>query len=237
MSNEKQKQPENKQEEEDCPELSPEALAKLRAEGIDLEHPTLDQMYPEILDREGNDLSLMSAKEMETWATYWRVRKYLWDTYPLPKKADSTSQPSQPQEQKEDPDVDIPKAAQDPKAQEYLGALDKAFKIYNKIQVLQKQATPFEKICVRYYSFIAYNWTNAPSAKLFRSELTESDLFEAVDAYFKICRKYHVATFEEPYYFLSEQQRLNMKLEADELKRTGGYSEIEIHVSNLEAFL
>jgi hypothetical protein len=58
-----------------------------------------------------------------------------------------------------------------------------------------------------------------------------------VEAYFKICRKYHVPTFEEPYYFLSEKRRREVKLEGDRLKRSTTYSDNEIRVSILEDFL
>jgi hypothetical protein len=45
-----------------------------------------------------------------------------------------------------------------------------------------------------------------------------------------------VPTLEEPYYFLSEQRRLDIKLEGDMLKRTGDHSENEIRISILEEF-
>jgi hypothetical protein len=64
--------------------------------------------------------------------------------------------------------------------------------------------------------------------------LRDSDIFEIVESYFKICRKYRVPTFEEPYGFLTEQRRLEIKLEGDMLRRTASYSDIEIHVSILE---
>jgi hypothetical protein len=41
---------------------------------------------------------------------------------------------------------------------------------------------------------------------------------------------------DEPFYFLSRQRRVEIKLEGDMLKRTGNYSENEIHVSILEEF-
>ena len=68
------------------------------------------------------------------------------------------------------------------------------------------------------------------------TNLEDGDIFELVDAYFKICRKYHVPTFEEPYYFLSGKKRQDVKLEGEMLKRTTNYtdSESEIWVSFLE---
>ena len=42
--------------------------------------------------------------------------------------------------------------------------------------------------------------------------------------------------FEEPYYFLSEEQKRDVKLEGDMLRRTTEYSDNEIRISILEAF-
>jgi hypothetical protein len=57
--------------------LSPEVVAKLRSEGLDPETATMKQLFPESLEGEGNDLSLMSAAEMEILITYAKTRKYL----------------------------------------------------------------------------------------------------------------------------------------------------------------
>jgi len=50
--------------------LSPEILEKLKKEGIDPDNFTLKQLWPEVLDEDGNDLSLLSATEWETLITY-----------------------------------------------------------------------------------------------------------------------------------------------------------------------
>ena len=205
--------------------LSPEIGAALRAQGLDPLTVTLEELFPATPDIEGNDLSLMSGLEKEILLTYWKTRKYLAEKYP-----------AEVQVPDEAPDIDISRAREDPRSEVYLEALYIVVSIYKKLQVLQMYASSFEKICLRHYSHLTYNWTRAPNVGKFRSTLTDTDIFEAVDAYFKICRKYHVPTLEEPYYFLSEQQRLEIKLESDMLKRTGNYSEIEIHVSILEAF-
>jgi len=88
-------------------------------------------------------------------------------------------------------------------------------------------------------ALLALNLQLDPCArcKVFREVLPDSDIFEIVEAYFKICRKYHVPTFEEPYYFLSEQKRRDIKMEGDMLKRTGNYCENEIRISFLEGIL
>jgi len=46
--------------------LSPEILEKLKKEGIDPDNFTLKQLWPEVLDEDGNDLSLLSGAEWET---------------------------------------------------------------------------------------------------------------------------------------------------------------------------
>ena len=43
---------------------------------------TLKQLFPETLDSDGNDLSLMSGAEWEIMITYAKTRKYLVEKYP-----------------------------------------------------------------------------------------------------------------------------------------------------------
>jgi hypothetical protein len=62
--------------------LYPEVLEKLKQRGIDPENVTLKQMFPETLDPDGNDLSLMSGAEWEIMVTYAKTRKYLLEKYP-----------------------------------------------------------------------------------------------------------------------------------------------------------
>ena len=123
-----------------------------------------------------------------------------------------------------------------PQNRVFVKALFQMKAIYDKVEVLQLNASEYEKYCLRFYWHLTYNWNHAPNIKSFREVLQDSDIFEIVETYFKICRKYHLPTFEEPYYFLTEQRRLEIKLEGDILKRTTSYSDIEIHVSILEDF-
>ena len=62
--------------------LSPQVTEKLKQEGIDPKNCSLEQLFPEYLDDEGNDLSLMSGAEMEIMMTYSTMRKYLIEKYP-----------------------------------------------------------------------------------------------------------------------------------------------------------
>ena len=118
-----------------------------------------------------------------------------------------------------------------------LKALCEMKTIYDKLGVVQRAASEYEKICLRLYWNLTYNWTHAPDVESFREVLADSDIFELVEGYFKICRKYHVPTIEQPYYLLSDDRKRDIKLEGDMLKRAGSYNKNEIHVSILEDFL
>ena len=71
--------------------------------------------------------------------------------------------------------------------------------IFDKINLLQTEASDYEKICLRIYWYLSYNWNHAPDIAEFRGnfENRDGDIFEIVKIYFKICRKYHVQTFEK----------------------------------------
>src|SRR5450759_1038404 len=62
--------------------LSPQVTEKLKQEGIDPKNFTLKQLFPEVLDAEGNDLSLTSGAEWEVMVNYAITRKYLIEKYP-----------------------------------------------------------------------------------------------------------------------------------------------------------
>jgi hypothetical protein len=216
--------------------LSPEVIEKLKQRGINPENVTLTQLFPEILDPDGNDLSLMSGAEWEIMVTYVKTRKYLLEKYPQSQEEAKMLGQSWEEEPEEPRQINIPKAREDPQSRVFVKVLFQMKAIYDKVHALQRNASEYEKYCLRFYWHLTYNWTHAPDVKSFREVLPDSDIFELVEAYFKICRKYHVPTFEEPYYFLTEQRCLEIKLEGDVLRRTTSYSDIEIHVSILEAF-
>jgi hypothetical protein len=216
--------------------LPPEVNARLQSQGLDPETVTLKQLFPEALDAEGNDLSLMSAVEMEIMVTYAKARKYLVEKYPQSQEeAKMSGQPWD--EEPEGPyEINVAKAREDPQSRVFVRALFKVKPIFDKVVVLQLNASEHEKYCLRLYWHLTYNWNRAPSIKSFRGVFHDSDIFELVEAYFKICRKYHVPTFEEPYYFLDTRRRQEIKLKSDMLKRTTNYSDSEIRVSILEDF-
>src|SRR5208283_2754338 len=204
--------------------LSPQVLEKLKKEGIDPDNFTLKQLWPEVLDDDGNDLSLMSGAEWAVMVTYAETRKYLLEKYPQSQEEAKMFGQEWAEEPEEPYQINIAKAREDPKRRNFVQAL------------LQKQATEYEKICLRLYWHLTYNWNRAPNVKAFQECFPDSDIFEIVEAYFKICRKYHLPTLEEPYYFLTEQHRREVKLEGDMLRRTTNYSDFEIRVSILEDF-
>jgi len=214
--------------------LPPEVIAKLQSQGLDPETVTMKQLFPETLDEGGNDLSLMSGAEWEIMITYAKTRKYLLEKYPQSQKeAKMLGQPWD--EETEEPyQINVAKAREDPQSRVFVKALFQMHTIYEKVEALQTQASEYEKYCLRLYWHLTYNWNQAPNIKSFREALHDSDIFELVEAYFKICRKYHAPTFEEPYDFLDSQRRKEIKLEGDMLKRTTNYSDNEIHVSILE---
>jgi hypothetical protein len=214
--------------------LAPEITEKLRNHGIDPDNFTMRQLFPATLDNEGNDLSLMSGVEWEIMITFCKARKYLLEKYPQSQEEAKMLGQQWDEEPEEPCQINIAKTLGDPQRRVFVHALFQMKAIYDKVEVLQRSTSDYEKLCLRLYWHLTYNWVHAPDVKTFREVLRNSDIFEIVETYFKICRKYHVPTFEEPYDFLSEQRRLEIKLEGDMLRRTTSYSDFEIHVSILE---
>lgn len=95
-------------------------------------------------------------------------------------------------------------------------------------------ATEYEKKCIRVYTHLTRNWNHEEVPKDFRKAWRDNDLYETVESYFRILRKYGLHTTEEPYYFLSPKRRRNVKISGDMLKRSTQLDENEIHVSILE---
>ena len=214
--------------------LSPQILEKLKKEGIDPDNFTLKQLWPEVLDKDGTDLSLMSAAEMDAMVTYGTLRKYLIEKYPQSQQEAKTMGQVWDEEPDEPYQINAAKARDDPKGKLFGQSVLKMAAVFDKVSVLQTQASEYEKICLRIYWHLSFNWNHAPNIGVFRDGFENGDIFEIVETYFKICRKHRVPTFEEPYYFLSDEQRREVKLEGDMLKRTTDYNENEIRLSILE---
>ena len=62
--------------------LAPEIVEKLKKAGIDPNNVTLQQLFPETLDSDGNNISLMSGAEWKILVKYIKTRKYLLERYP-----------------------------------------------------------------------------------------------------------------------------------------------------------
>jgi hypothetical protein len=216
--------------------LSSQVLEKLKKRRIDPDNFTLKQLWPEVLDKDGTDLSLMSAVEWDAMVSYGTLRKYLIEKYPQSQQEAKMAGQAWDEETDEPYQINIAKARDDPKGKLFWQSVLKMAAIFDKVNVLQTQATEYEKICLRIYWHLAYNWTHAPDIEVFRDNFKnrDGDIFETVETYFKICRKYHVPTFEQPYYFLSDERKRDIKLEGDMLKRTGSYNENEIRLSILD---
>jgi hypothetical protein len=234
----KKKTPQKQDEpESQSAEYSPESLEQLKQSGIDPDNMTLQQLFPPFIDADGIDLSLMSYTELGIMISYGKTRRYFSEKYPQSQKeAKMQGQPIEKAPNEQD-DIDIAKAREDPLSKVFVEALLHLKPIYDKVEVLQHKASEYERFCLRLYSHLTCNWSHIQDTAAFRGVLLDSDIFEIVEAYFKICRKYHVPTFEEPYYFLSETRRREVKLEGDMLKRSTEYSDNEIRVSILEAFI
>jgi hypothetical protein len=210
------------------------ALAPEIKSGIDPDKVTIQQLFPATLDSDGNDLSLMSGAEWEIMITYSKTRKYLLEKYPQSQEEAKILGHQWDKEAEEPYQINIAKTQHYPQRKVFFHALLQMKAIYDKVDTLQRNASDYEKLCLRLYWHLTFNWTHAPDLKSFRSVLHDKDIFEIVETYFKICKKYHLPTFEEPYYFLTEQRQLEIKLEGDMLRRTSSYSDFEIHVSILE---
>ncbi len=213
---------------------SPEVLEKLKQQGIVPENVTLQQLFPETLDACGSDTSLMSGAETQILISYAKTRKYLLENYPQTRQEAEQLGRVWTEMPEDSVQINMALAKDDPKKKLFFQLMIKLEVIYGKIAVLQAQASDYEKVCLRFYWHLTYNWNKAPGKRSFQSVLHDADIFEIVEAYFKICRKYHVAVFEDPYYFLSDQQRRSVKLEGDILRRTTEYSDFEVGVSILE---
>jgi hypothetical protein len=136
----------------------------------------------------------MSGAEWEIMVTYAKARKYLLEKYPQSQEeAKMLGQPWD--EGPEEPyQINIAKTQEDSQKKVFVKALFQMKTIYDKVDALQRTASDYEKYCLRLYWHLTYNWSHAPNVKSFRECLDDADIFEIVEAYFKICRKYGIRT-------------------------------------------
>ena len=129
--------------------LSPQVLERLERRDIDPDKFTLNQLWPEVLDKDGVDLSLMSAAEMDAMVTYGTLRKYLIEKYPQSQQEAQAIGQVWDEEPDEPYQINMSKARDDPKDKQFWQAVLKMAEIFDKINLLQTQASEYEKICLR----------------------------------------------------------------------------------------
>lgn len=179
----------------------------------------------EYLGPDGQDVTLVTGLDLKHFKLYCKIRNQFSKKYPK----------SEELREDEEDTVNISEAKHDSKAPLFLKALTASKEMYDRVDILQHMATEYEKKAVRLYSHITLNWFE--HEKGFRKILRDSDIYEIVESYFKILRKYGLATKEEPYYFLSPKHKRAVKYEGDMLKRSTQIDDSEINISILEDFV
>jgi len=189
---------------------------------------TLKDILPEITVN-GIDYSLLTQREIQHLQLYSKLRNELSEKYP------------NPHPEYDDDTVNIQGAKKDEKASQFTRSIMTVHALLEKIDHLKTLAAPYEIHCVRLYCKLLMNWMwetktqeEKQRKKQFLSIFRKSDIYEIVEAYFRICRKYGEPIYEEPYYWLSPKQRREIKYEGEMLKRSTYFDDSEIQVSLLE---
>ena len=183
---------------------------------------TLEECLVATLDQEGVDVSLLTGLDLQRFAQYGRLRKELSEKYPKPLD----------QREEEDDTVNVVEARRDARASLFTRLMMTVKESYDRVEMLQAFASEYNKKVVRFYAHITLNWLN--QGREWLKLLGDVGIFEMVEAYFKVLRKYGLSTEEEPYYFLSPEQKQNVKYAGDVLKRTTMMDGNEIKLSVLE---
>jgi len=183
---------------------------------------TLAECLAATLDKEGVDISLMTGLDLLRLGQYGRLRKQLSEKYP--KLSD--------QREDEDDTVNVVEAKNDARVPLFTRLMFTVKESFDRVETLQAFATEYDRKVVRFYAHITLNWLN--QGREWLKLLGGVGIFEMVEAYFKVLRKYGLSTEEEPYYFLSPEQKQNVKYAGDVLKRTTMMDENEIKLSVLE---
>ena len=192
------------------------------------EEITLKHLLPEIKVG-GIDYSLLTQREWHFFKIYSDLRKELSKKYPNPYPED------------EEDTLDDEAAQQDVKAPQFRKVLITIEGLLQKIDTINMLCTPYEVHCIRFYCKYLVNALcevkskkRKEGIKQFLSVFTKTDLYEIIESYFKVIRKYGLPVYEEPYYWLSPRQRREIKYEGEMLKRSTMFDENEIRVSLLE---
>ena len=196
--------------------------------GSEEEKITLKQLLPEIKVG-GIDYSLLTQREWHFFKIYSDLRKELSKKYPN----------SYPED--EEDTLDDEAAQQDVKAPQFRKVLITIEGLLQKIDTINMLCIPYEVHCIRLYCKYLVNALcevkskkRKEGIKQFLSVFTKTDLYEIVESYFKVIRKYGLPVYEDPYYWLSPKRRREIKYEGEMLKRSTMFDDNEILVSLLE---
>lgn len=183
---------------------------------------TVDECLAATLDQDGVDVSLWTGLDMQRFKQYCMLRNELSQKYPKPES----------EREETDDTLNMQEAHQDSKASLFTRLLMTVHAMYERIDMLQNFATEYDKKIVRFYSHVTLNWPD--QGKEWLKMLEDHGIYEMVESYFKVLRKYGLGTEEEPYYFLSPQQKQKVKFAGDMLKRSTMMDDGEIKLSVLE---
>ena len=183
---------------------------------------TLNECLAATPDHDGVDVSLMTGLDLQRLKQYCMLRNELSQKYPKPES----------EREETDDTLNMQEAHQDAKASLFTRLLMTVHAMYERIDMLQNFATEYDKKIVRFYGHITLNWPG--QGKTWLKMLEDHGIYEMVESYFKVLRKYGLGTEEEPYYFLSPQQKQKVKYAGDMLKRSTMIDDSEIKLSVLE---
>ncbi len=185
-------------------------------------------MLPEIIVG-GIDYSLITHRETNFFTIYGSLRKEFSKKYPNPNPID------------EDDTIIDSLAQKDEKADLFREALLHVKDVLDKIDKLKLLASDYEIACARLYCKYVFNLMHTikdkerqAEIKKFCSIFTDTDIYEIVESYFKVIKKYGLPIHEEPYYFLLPKRKRDIRHTGEMLKRSTYFDANEIRVSLLE---
>lgn len=183
---------------------------------------TLLECLTATIGEDGVDFSLATGLDLQRFQQYAKLRRELSSKYPNPEHL----------REEADDTIFIQDARHDSKAPLFLRLMLPVKAMFDRVEMLQEFATEYEKKVVRWYAHITLNWPNQSAEWL--KLLGEEGVYEMVENYFKVLRKYGLQTEEEPYYFLTPQQKRKIRYVGDMLKRSTQMDDSEIKLSILE---
>jgi len=198
---------------------------------VEPEKLSIKEVLPEIIVH-GIDYSLLTQREWHFFFIYNELRTELSKKYPNPYPED------------EEDTLDDHSAQKDAKAPQFRKVLMTVSDLLEKIDTIKMLCTTYEIHCIRLYCKYLVNLFCEPKkinrkegVKKFLSIFQDIDIYEIVESYFKIMRKYGLPVHEEPYYWMSPERRREIKYSGEMLKRTTMFDDNEIRISILEGII